>query len=73
MPGLVPADSKKLEGIRILCFNPRPAAAFVPTVQITQKGTQTPRLNPSSYRTSVGTTLMLLYGDPLISFVLTTV
>jgi hypothetical protein len=124
MPGLVPADSKKLErkftqisrkarqskrpsnnldgsiaairvlrgrsvrhqrsfacipsylrefAFRILCFNPRPAAAFVPTVQITQKGTQTPRLGPSSYRTSVGTTLMLLYGDPLISFVLTTV
>ena len=28
---------------------------------------------PAGYRTSVGTTLMLLNGDPLISFVLTTV
>jgi hypothetical protein len=28
---------------------------------------------PLSYRTSVGTTLILLNGDPLISFVLTTV
>jgi hypothetical protein len=30
-------------------------------------------MTAATYRTSVGTTLMLLNGDPLISFVLTTV